>query len=46
MLRAADYEKIDDGAFCGVIPGLQGVYANAQSLEAVYLPHAQCRERI
>ncbi|MHB8648007.1 MAG: type II toxin-antitoxin system HicB family antitoxin [Thermomicrobiales bacterium] len=34
-LRHAQYEILpDDGTFYGEIPGFQGVYANAETLEA------------
>ncbi|PSB29884.1 type II toxin-antitoxin system HicB family antitoxin [Stenomitos frigidus] len=36
-LRQATYEILDDGTYYGEIPALQGVYANAETLEA-------CRE--
>ena len=32
-LQRADYEKLDDGTYYGEIPGLQGVLANARTLE-------------
>jgi predicted RNase H-like HicB family nuclease len=39
-LRRARYEILpDDGTFYGEIPGFQGVYANAETLEA-------CREEL
>ncbi len=39
-MRRARYEMLpDDGTFYGEIPGLDGVYANADSLEA-------CREEL
>ena len=38
-LRQASYEILPDGTFYGEVPGLQGVYANAESLEA-------CREQL
>lgn len=38
-MRRATYEILSDGTFYGEIPGLQGVYANAQTLEA-------CREEL
>lgn len=39
-LRRANYEILaDDGSFYGEIPGFQGVYANAEKLEA-------CREEL
>jgi predicted RNase H-like HicB family nuclease len=39
-LRRAKYRILDDdGSFFGEIPGLQGVYANAATLEA-------CREQL
>ena len=34
-MRQAKYELLtDDGTFYGEIPGLEGVYANAETLEA------------
>lgn len=38
-MRRATYEILSDGTFYGEIPGLQGVYANMQTLEA-------CREEL
>lgn len=39
-MRRATYEILpDDGTFYGEIPGFQGVYANANTLEA-------CREQL
>jgi predicted RNase H-like HicB family nuclease len=38
-MRRATYEMLPDGTFYGEIPGLAGVYANAQILEA-------CREQL
>ncbi len=38
-MRRATYEILSDGTFYGEIPGFQGVYANAQSLE-------DCREQL
>lgn len=39
-MRQARYEILpDDGTFYGEIPGFQGVYANAETLEA-------CREEL
>ena len=35
----ARYEILDDGSFYGEIPGFQGVYANADTLEG-------CREEL
>jgi predicted RNase H-like HicB family nuclease len=32
-MRKAHYEIMEDGEFYGEIPGLQGVYANAPTLE-------------
>ena len=32
-MERAHYELIEDGAFVGTIPGLQGVLANAETLE-------------
>ena len=36
-MRQAKYQLLEDGTFYAEIPGLQGVYANAETLEA-------CRE--
>jgi predicted RNase H-like HicB family nuclease len=36
-MRQATYQLLEDGTFYGEIPGVQGVYANAERLEA-------CRE--
>lgn len=36
-MRQGTYQLLEDGTFYGEIPGLQGVYANAATLEA-------CRE--
>lgn len=36
-MRQATYQLLEDGTFYGEIPGFQGVYANAERLEA-------CRE--
>ena len=33
-MREAHYEILEDESFYGEIPGFQGVYANADSLEA------------
>ncbi len=33
-MRQAKYEVLEDGTFYGEIPGFQGVYANAEILEA------------
>ncbi len=33
-MRRAQYELLDDGTYYGEIPGFQGVYANADNLEA------------
>ncbi len=33
-MRRAAYEILSDGTFYGEIPGFQGVYANADTLEA------------
>lgn len=33
-MRRAHYEVLEDRTYYGEIPGLQGVYANAASLEA------------
>lgn len=38
-MRRATYEILPDGTFYGEIPGFQGVYANAKTLEA-------CREEL
>ena len=38
-MRRARYEILSDGTFYGEIPGFQGVYANADTLEA-------CREQL
>ncbi len=38
-MRRATYEILSDGSFYGEIPGFQGVYANAKTLEA-------CREQL
>jgi predicted RNase H-like HicB family nuclease len=38
-MRQATYEILPDGTFYGEIPGFQGVYANAKTLEA-------CREEL
>jgi predicted RNase H-like HicB family nuclease len=38
-MRRAKYEILSDDTFYGEIPGLQGVYANAKTLEA-------CREEL
>lgn len=38
-LRRASYEILSDGAFYGEIPGFQGVYASAKTLE-------ECREQL
>ncbi len=39
-MRRAKYEILPDGGtFCGEIPGFEGVYANAPSLE-------ECREEL
>ena len=38
-MRRARYEILGDGTFYGEIPGLQGVYANAETLE-------DCREQL
>jgi predicted RNase H-like HicB family nuclease len=39
-LRKAKYEKLDDdGTFVGEVPGLQGVLANAPTLE-------ECRDQL
>jgi len=32
-MRRATYEILSDGAYYGEIPGFQGVYANAQTLD-------------
>jgi len=33
-LDRAEYEKLEDGTYYGEIPGLQGILANAATLEA------------
>ena len=33
-MQRARYEQIEDGTFYGEIPGFDGVYANAETLEA------------
>ena len=33
-MRRATYEKLEDSSYYGEIPGLEGVWANAQTLEA------------
>jgi predicted RNase H-like HicB family nuclease len=33
-MHKATYEILSDGSFYGEIPGFQGVYANAETLEA------------
>jgi predicted RNase H-like HicB family nuclease len=38
-MHKATYELLEDGTFYGEIPGCQGVWANAQTLEA-------CRESL
>jgi len=38
-IRRATYEILSDGTYYGEIPGFQGVYANAPTLEA-------CRETL
>ena len=38
-MNRATYEMLADGSFYGEIPGFQGVYANAKTLEA-------CREQL
>jgi predicted RNase H-like HicB family nuclease len=38
-MRRATYEILSDGTYYGEIPGFQGVYANAPTLEA-------CREML
>ena len=38
-MRRAVYEILSDGTFYGEIPGFQGVYANAETLEV-------CREQL
>jgi predicted RNase H-like HicB family nuclease len=38
-MHQATYEILSDGTFYGEIPGFQGVYANANTLEA-------CREQL
>jgi predicted RNase H-like HicB family nuclease len=39
VMRRAVYEILSDGTFYGEIPGFQGVYANAGTLEI-------CREQL
>ena len=31
-LRKAQYEKLEDGSYCGTIPGFRGVLAGAKTL--------------
>jgi predicted RNase H-like HicB family nuclease len=38
-LRAATYDKLEDGTFCAEVPGLQGVLATSGTLEG-------CREQL
>jgi predicted RNase H-like HicB family nuclease len=38
-LRQAHYELLEDSTFYGEIPGFQGVFANAETLEG-------CREQL
>lgn len=38
-MRRATYEKLDDGTYYGSIPGFQGVWANASTLE-------ECRDEL
>ena len=38
-MKRATYELLSDGSFYGEIPGFQGVYANADSLDG-------CREQL
>jgi predicted RNase H-like HicB family nuclease len=38
-MRCARYEILDDQSFYGEIPGFQGVFANAETLE-------ECREQL
>ena len=33
-MQRAEYEKLEDGTYYGEIPGLQGVWGNASTLEA------------
>lgn len=33
-MRRAIYDKLEDSTYYGEIPGLQGIWANAESLEA------------
>ena len=33
-MHRAEYEKLEDGTYYAAVPGLQGVYADATSLEA------------
>ncbi len=35
-LARATYDEMEDGAFYGEIPGLQGVYASAATLDACH----------
>ncbi|MBL8090824.1 MAG: type II toxin-antitoxin system HicB family antitoxin [Anaerolineales bacterium] len=38
-MRLAEYEKLEDNTYYGEIPGFDGVWSNAQSLDA-------CREEL
>ncbi len=38
-LHRASYDKLEDGTFCAEVPGLQGVLANADTLEV-------CRQQL
>jgi predicted RNase H-like HicB family nuclease len=38
-LRRARYVELEDGSYCGTIPGLRGVIATGSTLEA-------CRDRL
>ena len=38
-MRRARYEILEDGTYYGEIPGFQGVFANAETLE-------ECREQL
>ena len=33
-MQRAEYDKLEDGTYYGEIPGLQGVWGNASTLEA------------
>lgn len=32
-LKVAEYEKLNDGTYWGEVPGIKGVWANAENLE-------------